>query len=97
MMTQICSSACNTPYDPQCVASYHPPPSYFYPNWKNNSINAYRALVRDNPKYCTTLGFIPKTKLTFAMPTSWKGVPCKLFNHTWSMDIIAVWNEEAKQ
>jgi hypothetical protein len=26
MMTQSCSSACNTPYDPQCVASYLPPP-----------------------------------------------------------------------
>jgi len=33
------------------------------PNWENKSINAYRALVRDNPKYCTTLSFIPKTKL----------------------------------
>jgi hypothetical protein len=46
----------------------------FLPNWENKSINAYRALVRDKPKYCTTLGFIPKTKLTYAMPTSWKGV-----------------------
>ena len=46
----------------------------FLPNWENKSINAYRALVRDNPKYCTTLGFIPKIKLTYAMPTSWKGV-----------------------
>ena len=42
----------------------------FLPNWENKSINAYRALVRDNPKYRTTLGFIPKTKLTYAMPTS---------------------------
>jgi hypothetical protein len=42
----------------------------FLPNWENKSINAYRALVRDNPKYCTTLGFIPKTKLMYAMPTS---------------------------
>jgi len=33
----------------------------FLPNWENKSINAYRALVQDNPKYCTTLGFIPKT------------------------------------
>jgi len=32
MMTQNCSSACNTPYDLRCVASYQPPPSYFYPN-----------------------------------------------------------------
>ena len=42
----------------------------FLPNWENKNINAYRALVRDNPKYCTTLGFIPKTKLTYARPTS---------------------------
>jgi hypothetical protein len=46
----------------------------FLPNWENKSINTYRALMRDNPKYCTTLGFIPKTKLTHAMPTLWKGV-----------------------
>jgi hypothetical protein len=42
----------------------------FLPNWENKSIDAYRALVRDNPKYRTTLGFIPKTKPTYAMPTS---------------------------
>ena len=54
--------------------------------------------MRDNPKYCTTLGFIPKTKLTlYAGLTSWKGVQRKLSNHTWSMDIFAVWNKEAKQ
>jgi disulfide oxidoreductase YuzD len=53
--------------------------------------------VRDNPKYCTTLGFIPKAKLTYAMPTSWNGVQRKFSNHTWSMDIIAVWNKEAIQ
>ena len=69
----------------------------FLPNWENKSINAYRALVRDNLKYCNTLGFIPKTKRTYAMPTSWKGVPRNFSNHTWSMDIIAVWNKEAKQ
>jgi hypothetical protein len=54
----------------------------FLPNWENKS-NAYRALVRDNPKYCTTLGFIPKTKLTYAMLTSWKGVQRNVPNHTW--------------
>jgi len=69
----------------------------FLPNWENISINAYRALVRDNLNYCTTLGFIPKTKLTYAMPTLWKGVQRELSNHTWIMDIIAVWNKEAKQ
>jgi hypothetical protein len=42
----------------------------FLPNWENKRINAYGSLVHDNPKYCTTLGFIPKIKLTFAMPTS---------------------------
>jgi len=34
MMTQKCSSACNTPYDLHCVASYQPPPFYFYPTGK---------------------------------------------------------------
>jgi hypothetical protein len=31
------------------------------------------------------------------MPTSWKGVQRNFSNHTWSMDIIAVWNKEAQQ
>ena len=85
MMTQICSSACNTPYDLRCVASYQPPPSYFYPTGKTRaSINAYRALVRDNPIYCITLGYIPKTKLTYAMPTSWEGVQRNFPYHTWT-------------
>jgi hypothetical protein len=69
----------------------------FLPNWENKSIKAYKALVRNNPKYCTTLGFIPMTRLTYARPTSWKGVQRKLSNHTWSMDIVAVWNKEAQQ
>jgi hypothetical protein len=37
MMTQKCSSACNTPYDLRCVASYQPPPSYFYPTGKTRA------------------------------------------------------------
>jgi len=37
MMTQECSSACNTPYDLRCVASYQPPPSYFYPTGKTRA------------------------------------------------------------
>jgi len=69
----------------------------FLSNGENKSINAYRAFVRNNPNYCTTLGFIPKTKLTYAVPTSWKGVQLNISSHTWSMDIIAVWNNEAKQ
>jgi len=31
------------------------------------------------------------------MPTLWKDVQRNFSNHTWSMDIIAVWNKEAKQ
>jgi hypothetical protein len=31
------------------------------------------------------------------MPTWWKGVQRNFSNHTWSMDIIAVCNKEAKQ
>jgi hypothetical protein len=37
MMTQKCSSACDTPYDLRCVASYQPPPSYFYPTGKTRA------------------------------------------------------------
>ena len=31
----------------------------FLPNWKNKSINAYRALMRDNPKYAPRLASSP--------------------------------------
>ena len=37
MMTQTCSSACNTPYDLRCVASYQPPLSYLYPTGKTKA------------------------------------------------------------
>ena len=37
MMTQESSSACNTPYDLRCVASYQPPPSYYYPTGKTRA------------------------------------------------------------
>jgi len=37
MMTQKCSSACNTPYDLQCVASYQPLYYYFYPTGKTRA------------------------------------------------------------
>jgi hypothetical protein len=67
----------------------------FLPNWGNKSNNAYRTLVRGNPKFCTTLGFIPKTKHIYARPTSWKGVQRKISSHTWSMGIVAIWNKEA--
>jgi len=46
----------------------------FLPNWENKSINAYRALVRDNPNTAPRLASSPKTKLTYAMPALWKGV-----------------------
>ena len=82
MMTQKCSSAQHSLRSAMC--SELPTATFlFIPNWENKSINAYRPLVRDNPKYCTTLRFIPKTKLTYAMPTSWKGVQRNFPNHTW--------------
>ena len=80
---------------PGCDGSKLPTATFlFLSNWENKSINAYRALVRDDPKYCTTLDFIPKTKLTYAMRTSWKGVQRNFSSHILSMDIIAVWNKE---
>ena len=82
MMTQKCSSACNTPYDLRCVASYQPPPSYFYPTGKTRASMPTEHWCEITQKYCTTLGFIPKTNFTYAMPTSWKGVQRNFSNHT---------------
>ena len=37
IMTHKCSSVCNTPYNLRYVASYQPPPSYFYPTGKTSA------------------------------------------------------------
>ena len=71
--------------------------SLFLSNWGNKSINAYRALVRDNPNYCTTLGFIPKDKTHICNANLVEGCTRNFPKHTWSKDIIAVWNKEAQQ
>ena len=68
----------------------------FIPNWENKSINAYRALVQDNPKYCTTLGFIPKTNSH--MQCQPRGRVYNVISPTTpGMDVIAVWEKGAKQ
>jgi hypothetical protein len=67
-----------------------PTANFLLPNWKGGN---------PNPKYCTTLGFIPKTKLGLAYvvrPTSWKGVQNK-FSHTWGIQWILLLSGIKKQ
>jgi hypothetical protein len=95
MMTQTCLSVCNTPYNPQCVASYQLPPSYFHPIGKTRASLLTEHWCEIIPNTAPAMLGIPKTKLTHARPTSWKGVQHELSNHTWSLDIVAVRNNEA--
>ena len=67
MMTQKCSSACNTHYDLRGEASYQPPSSYFYSTGKTRASTPtehWCEITQNTAR--TTLGFIPKTKLTYA-------------------------------
>ena len=99
MMTQKCPSACNTHYDLRYVASYQPPPYYFYPTEKirasmstghwceitQNTVPRLASSPRQNPHMqCQPHGRVYNVISNFS-------------NHTWSMDNIAVWNNEAKQ
>ena len=93
---QNCSSACNTHYDLRCVASYQPSPSYFYPTGKTrasmptghwceitqNTVPRLDSSPRQNSHmHCQPRGRAPP------------GIQRNFSNHTWSKDIIAVWNK----
>jgi len=74
MMTQKCSSACNTPYDLRCVASYQPPPSYFYPtgktraslhteHWCEITQNTAPRLASSSPRQNSHMQFQPRGRV----------------------------------
>ena len=99
MMTQKCPSACNTHYDLRYVASYQPPPYYFYPtekirasmstgHWCEITQNTVPRLA-SSPRQNSHMQCQPRGRVY--------NVISNFSNHTWSMDNIAVWNNEAKQ
>ena len=69
----------------------------FLPNWKGMSTNAYMKVVNNHPKSCTILGHIPQTSLTYGQPQGWEGAPNVLPPPRWDMDIIVIWNGEARK
>ena len=68
----------------------------FLPSWKGMSTNAYMKIVDENQEQCTILGTIPKASVIYAQSQVWVGVPTELPPPQWDLNIIAVWNEEAK-
>ena len=50
----------------------------------------------ENQKRCTISGTIPKASVIYARSQVWVGAPTELPPPQWDLNIIAVWNEEAK-
>ena len=69
----------------------------FLPNWKGMSTNAYMKVVNDHPESCTILGQIPQTSVTYGQSQGWVGAPNVLPPPRWGMNIIVIWNGEARK
>ena len=69
----------------------------FLPCWgRQMSTNPYSKLLNAYPHLCCTLGTLPSPNLTYADPSFWVSKESLLPHHTWSMQIIAVWNTAAR-
>jgi len=69
----------------------------FLPNWKGMSTNTYMKVVNNHPESCTILGHIPQTSLTYEQSQGWVGAPNVLLPPRWDMNIIVIWNGEARR
>eukprot|EP00983_Pelagomonas_calceolata_P059331 1145869-Pelagomonas_calceolata.AAC.1 len=58
--------------------------------------NPYSKLLTAYPHLCCKLGIIPKGKLTYDNPQSWPSQDVALPQHTWDLQIIAVWITAAR-
>jgi len=69
----------------------------FLPYWKGMSTNAYMKVVNNHPESCNILGHIPQTLLTYGKSQGWVGAPNVLPPPRWDMNIIVLWNGEARK
>ena len=58
--------------------------------------NPYSTLLNAYPHICYKLGTIPKKELTYDRPQSWTSQEVALPQHTWDLQVIAVWNPAAR-
>eukprot|EP00983_Pelagomonas_calceolata_P068155 1149783-Pelagomonas_calceolata.AAC.1 len=58
--------------------------------------NPYSELLNAYSHLCYKLGTIPKSRLVYGKPQSWASQETVLPQHTWDLQIIAVWNTAAR-
>jgi len=69
----------------------------FLPVWGKQMItNPYSKLISAFPHLCYEIGTIPRTKLAYNAPQSCPNQEIPLPQHTWDIQIIAVWNSAAR-
>ncbi len=103
-------SMCHPPYDDKtmyasvrhalhsALAPTAPPTATFLilPSWQANSSNGYMTLCNAHPASCAILGTIPASKIEYTAPPFWINAPLELPKPSWSLHIVAVWNEAAQ-
>jgi len=69
----------------------------FLPVWGKHMItNPYSKLISAFPHICYEIGTIPKTNLVYKAPQSCPNQEIPLPQHSWDIQIIAVWNPAAR-
>ena len=77
------------------MCSELPNATLFLPNWETRASMPTEHWCKITRNTAPRLA--SSSRQNSHMPTSWKGIQRNFSNHTWSMDIIAVWNKEPKQ
>ena len=69
----------------------------FLPVWgKQMIMNPYSKLISAFPHICYEIGTIPRTNLVYNAPQSCPNQETPLPQHSWDIQIIAVWNPAAR-
>ncbi len=66
------------------------------PNWKGLNANAYMQMLRKYPEHCTILGTTPQASATYRRQDFWIGNDTSSPAPEWDLEIIVVWNKEAR-
>eukprot|EP00983_Pelagomonas_calceolata_P122489 1160913-Pelagomonas_calceolata.AAC.9 len=69
----------------------------FLPSWGGPmSTTSYSKLLNAYPHLCCTFGIIPSATLNYASLLFWISKGIMLPRHSWSLQIVAVWNTAAR-
>ena len=68
----------------------------FLPSWRGPmNTNPYSKLLLENPQICCKIGTFPRASLTYNQPQCWISQKIPLPDHSWNLELIAVWNTAA--